>query len=63
MGSVEGLSQKGKKEKTHGQGQQCGDCWEEVEWREVEVGIGVKMVTDGDLTWGHEHRIRCTDAV
>ena len=38
-GQVEGLSKKGKREKTHGHGQQYGDCWGS-EMGEVEESMG-----------------------
>ena len=37
---VRGTQQKKKRERTHGQGQQCSDCRGEG-WVEVEEGMGV----------------------
>ena len=53
-GWVEGLSKKVKKRgKTHGHGQQCGDC-RGLGWGRWRRAQGRQMTTDGGLTWGGE---------
>ena len=44
VGDMEGLSKQEKKERTHGHGQQAGDCW-----GEVEEGIG-RITGNGKYT-------------
>ena len=57
------MKKKKQRRKTHRRGKQFGDCPGGGRWREEEESMGGLVVLDGDMTWGGEHIVQCTDDV